>query len=613
MNKKGFTMVELLVAMAIMGLLIIMAFPTIRAIQSNNTNTKYEEYGKASISAAKLYVDSYADDLFENGIDNQLKTISFDELTKKDLVKDINVSDSSCIKNSSITIIKHGDDYSYCLHLKCNSIGNDSNLVFNKDINQGDCSGIVNRKVIYKYGTKSKTYTVPDGESNYHVLSPSAVGASNYLNSSNLEFNGWSYNGSTFNEGSILPKISNDIVLNIVTKPKGSSGGNNSGNNKLTYKVVFAANLDGVSGKMNSITCTVGNACKLPKNSYSKDYFTFTNWVNNNNVIKDQDDIKGKFNITTNGQTIILTAVWRKNILKIGYNINGGNLVNPHSSEISLSGKTILKNKVEIFHELNYDQSLSKDGLLNYNNRNYFNSKKDNYFVFSDYEWNTEASGSGTNFSQSKVYTAKELCPSLKTNDCQLTLYLNWKEEKHPYIYHMNYRDRECVIGNDEYKNKFNNNYHGYPYRRYDYKSYTCTCSGGVQRESADITERDMHDHGYMVIFYNKTNKGVDSCKNSNGHYINQNVHTLCLNGTFNFKNENGHRYDYIHGYKWYDRDVDDSKYNKFSSGWFHSTREYNDRYKTGTDLANNAKERKKACNHACDLLYGTIDKYKQN
>ena len=64
MNNKGFTMVELLVAMAIMGLLVIMAFPTIRAVQTNNTNTKYQEYGNAAVSAAKLYTDSYADDMF---------------------------------------------------------------------------------------------------------------------------------------------------------------------------------------------------------------------------------------------------------------------------------------------------------------------------------------------------------------------------------------------------------------------------------------------------------------------------------------------------------------------------------------------------------------------
>ena len=68
LDDKGFTLVELLVSMSIMGLLIIMAFPTIRTIQTNNTNSKFEEYGKAAVSAAKLYTDSYAEDLLFWGI-----------------------------------------------------------------------------------------------------------------------------------------------------------------------------------------------------------------------------------------------------------------------------------------------------------------------------------------------------------------------------------------------------------------------------------------------------------------------------------------------------------------------------------------------------------------
>ena len=79
LNNKGFTMVELLVAMAIMGLLVIMAFPTIRAIQTNNTETKYEEYGKAVVSAAKLYTDSYGEDLFDSS-NNQNESISLEQL-----------------------------------------------------------------------------------------------------------------------------------------------------------------------------------------------------------------------------------------------------------------------------------------------------------------------------------------------------------------------------------------------------------------------------------------------------------------------------------------------------------------------------------------------------
>ena len=118
---KGFTMVELLTAMAIMGLLVIMAFPVIRAIQINNKNTKFEEYGRAAISASKLYTNSYGEDLFEPEIDNQFTTITFSDMAKKDLIKDINMEDATCINDSSVVVVKYKDDYTHCLHLVCKS------------------------------------------------------------------------------------------------------------------------------------------------------------------------------------------------------------------------------------------------------------------------------------------------------------------------------------------------------------------------------------------------------------------------------------------------------------------------------------------------------------
>ena len=88
-KSKGFTMVELLAAVAIMGLLTVMAFPTMRAIQGRNEKKKYEEYGKSMVSAAKLYTDSYADDLFPRGYKNEFAIISSEDLEKKDLLKKI--------------------------------------------------------------------------------------------------------------------------------------------------------------------------------------------------------------------------------------------------------------------------------------------------------------------------------------------------------------------------------------------------------------------------------------------------------------------------------------------------------------------------------------------
>ena len=121
-KSKGFTMVELLAAVAILGLLTVMSFPTMRALQSRNDQKKYVEYGRSMISAAKLYTDSYAEDLFPRGYKNEFAIISTEDLAKKDLLKKIGLTDVSCINSESfIAVAKYGDDYQYCLSVKCNN------------------------------------------------------------------------------------------------------------------------------------------------------------------------------------------------------------------------------------------------------------------------------------------------------------------------------------------------------------------------------------------------------------------------------------------------------------------------------------------------------------
>ena len=56
-NRKGFTLVELLVAISIMGLILVMAIPSIRNLQNSNRETKYEKYGDSILSGTKLYID----------------------------------------------------------------------------------------------------------------------------------------------------------------------------------------------------------------------------------------------------------------------------------------------------------------------------------------------------------------------------------------------------------------------------------------------------------------------------------------------------------------------------------------------------------------------------
>lgn len=63
-NRFGFTLTELIVVIAIMGVILILALPQVANIQRANKDSKYETYQKSLETAAKLYVDSNTKDLF---------------------------------------------------------------------------------------------------------------------------------------------------------------------------------------------------------------------------------------------------------------------------------------------------------------------------------------------------------------------------------------------------------------------------------------------------------------------------------------------------------------------------------------------------------------------
>lgn len=142
-NKKGFTMVELLVTIVIMGVITGMSWPLVRRLQEQNAKSKYSTYGDALVSSAKVYIDSYEEDLFYYDDDlkildtttkNSLKAtgellpdgetqcamISVTDLMNHSLIKDINMDEISCVSNYSFVIVKKKkNNYKYDFYLGC--------------------------------------------------------------------------------------------------------------------------------------------------------------------------------------------------------------------------------------------------------------------------------------------------------------------------------------------------------------------------------------------------------------------------------------------------------------------------------------------------------------
>ena len=401
MNNKGFTMVELLVAMAIMGLLIIMAFPTIRAIQTNNTKTKYKEYGTSAISATKIYTDSYAEDLFDDEQDNEFKVVYFDELVRKDLIKDINISDSTCITESSVTVVKYKDDYSYCLHLVCksrNSRTGDSPL-YEENNRRGNCSKFTQRKVNYIYDT-TKSKDAIDGDENYTVLNPSRLGFN--FNANHDVFVKWNTKrdgtGKTYNPGDKLDKIEGDVDLYAITR-------------KWEYYLHLNKGIaDSGTISDNPHRCEYGKDCIIPDNKYTKEGYTFDGWSDGTNKYTNKDNVKTKIgnNIPGDGHKVYLTATFKIKSCTVTYSPNGGKF-NSHANDT--------------VQTVNYGSYFgdATDGMRNALGGHY-NATKTGYHLEEATAW---TDGSKT-FDQRKRYLAQDVCDlSVKSNTT--TLNANWK------------------------------------------------------------------------------------------------------------------------------------------------------------------------------------------
>lgn len=141
MKKKnqGFTLVELLVAISILGIIMVFALPQISNIQTKNKTTKYEKYAETMLSSGKLYVDSYTEDMFGNNTSG-CYDITYKELKDKSLVKDIKVDGATCSSDDTfIRVRKSNDHYTYETSIYCTD--KNGNEVYNQVLTKISCDG----------------------------------------------------------------------------------------------------------------------------------------------------------------------------------------------------------------------------------------------------------------------------------------------------------------------------------------------------------------------------------------------------------------------------------------------------------------------------------------
>ena len=139
MKNKGFTIVELIVAVAILGVLTIIAIPSVKTIQDNNKDSKYIAYHKAIKTASKAYVDAYDEDLF-GSINSGCAKVPYSKLKEKELIEAIQVKDVDCGIDADTYVYvfkQRNGNHAYYANIKCRS---GTKVVYSKqELNRESC------------------------------------------------------------------------------------------------------------------------------------------------------------------------------------------------------------------------------------------------------------------------------------------------------------------------------------------------------------------------------------------------------------------------------------------------------------------------------------------
>ena len=194
----------------------------------------------------------------------------------------------------------------------------------------------------------------------------------------------------------------------------------------ISYNANGGSNAPGNQSKAENIGIT------LSSSKPTRDGYTFVDW----NTNSDGSGTTYKAGASYNGNAnLTLYAQWRINKVYIKLDANGGSVRGSTTYGSCRTNNNLIgcswNSPKELFHTIDYGDSLDSAGLANYNNPEYLYITKDGYFAYASETWICDSSSGcstvGRTFDQDTAYKASDFCDA-SNGDCTVTLKVNWKK-----------------------------------------------------------------------------------------------------------------------------------------------------------------------------------------